>query len=119
MILSFLPCYGPRRSGALRAVRGKTTLLAPELVALSSPSGEVTRVKARGGVEVTEGTRWAQGRFADYDVEQGRLVVTGAPQARDGRNRMKGSKVTFLSGTEFLEVENATTLIEVDSKKVP
>ena len=28
------------------------------------------------------------------------------------------TKVTFFSGSEFLEVENATTIIEVDKKKV-
>ena len=31
---------------------------------------------------------------------------------------MKGTKVTFFTGSEFLEVENATTVIEVDRKKV-
>lgn len=107
-------------TGHVKAVKGKTTLLAPELVAISDQAtGEVTRVKARGGVEVTEGDRWARGQNGDYDVPAGRLVVTGAPQARDGRTRMKGTKVTFLTGTEFLEVENAVTLIDVDKKKVP
>lgn len=104
-------------TGHVKAVKGKTTLLAPELTAISDEkSGEVTRVKARGGVEVTEGDRWARGQFGDYDVPAGRLVVTGAPQARDRSTRMKGTKVTFLTGTEFLEVENAVTLIDVPKK---
>lgn len=106
-------------SGHVKAVRGKTTLLAPELTATTNAAGDVTRVKARGGVEVTEGDRWARGQFGDYEVDAGRLTVTGNPQARDGKTRMKGTKVTFLTGTEFLEVENATTLIEVDKKKGP
>ncbi|MBL8911463.1 MAG: hypothetical protein JNM17_12285 [Archangium sp.] len=107
-------------TGKVKAVKGKTTLLAPELTAISDEkTGEVTRVKARGGVEVTEGDRWARGQFGDYDVPAGRLVVTGSPQAKDGRTKMKGTRVTFMTGTEYLEVENAVTLIDVDKKKVP
>lgn len=106
-----------RWTGHVKAVKGKTTLLTPDLLAISGTNGEVTRVKARGGAEVTEADRWARGQFADYDVEAGRLVVTGNPQARDGKVRMKGTKVTFLSGTEFLEVENATTIITPDGAK--
>jgi lipopolysaccharide transport protein LptA len=106
-----------RWKGHVKAVKGKMTLFAPEVLAISQPNGDISRVKARGGVEVTEGDRWARGQFGDYEVEPGRLTVTGNPQARDGKTRMKGTKVTFLTGSEFLEVENATTLIEVDKKK--
>ena len=105
-------------TGHVRAVKGKTTLLAPELTANYDEQGDIDRVHARGGVEVTEGDRWARGQNADYDVPKGQLVVTGKPQARQGKTRMTGTKVTFFSGSEFLEVENAKTVIEVDKKKV-
>lgn len=104
-------------SGHVVARRGETTLLAPELVATYDEQGTITRVNARGGVEATERDRWARGQRGDYDVARGVLVVTGQPQARQGKNRMKGTKVTFFSGTDFIEVENATTVIEVDKKK--
>lgn len=106
-------------AGHVRAVKNKTVVVAPELTAHYGADGEIDRVKGRGGVDVTEGDRWARGQFADYDVPKGLLVVTGNPQARDGKTRMKGTKVTFFSGQEFLEVENATTVIEVEKKKVP
>jgi lipopolysaccharide transport protein LptA len=105
-------------TGHVHAVKGKTVLLAPEVTAHYDEAGEVDRVLARGGVEVTEGDRWARGQNADYDVPKGMLVVTGKPTARQGKTRMKGTKVTFMTGTEFLEVENAVTVIEVDKKKV-
>jgi lipopolysaccharide transport protein LptA len=105
-------------TGHVKAVKGKTTLLAPELTATYDEQGEINRVLARGGVDVTEGDRWARGTNADYDVPKGLLVVTGKPQARQGKTRMTGTKVTFFSGSEFLEVENAKTVIEVDKKKV-
>jgi lipopolysaccharide transport protein LptA len=117
-----LTLEGPKNEatwrGHVRAVKGKTTVLAPELTARYDAAGEIDRVLGRGGVEVTEGDRWARGQFADYDVPKGVLVVTGKPQARQGKTRMRGTKVTFLTGTDFLEVENATTVIEVEKKKV-
>ncbi len=103
-------------TGKVRAVKDKTVLLAPELTAFYDDAGEVTRVKARGGVEVTEGDRWARGQQGDYDVPNGVLVVTGNPQARQKKTRLRGTKVTFFTGTDFLEVENATTIIEGEKK---
>ncbi len=103
--------------GHVVAKRGETTLTAPELTAISDDQATITKVQARGGVEATERDRWAKGQRGDYDVESGVLVVTGNPQARQGTSRMKGTKVTFHSGTDFVEVENATTVIEVDQKR--
>ncbi len=103
-------------TGKVRAVKGKTVLIAPELTAFYDDKGEVTRVKARGGVEVTEGDRWARGQQGDFDVAKGVLVVTGNPQARQNKTRLRGTKVTFVQGSDVIEVENATTLIEGEKK---
>ncbi|MCC6337818.1 MAG: hypothetical protein IT380_27965 [Myxococcales bacterium] len=104
-------------SGHVRVTRGATVLTAPEITAHYDERGEITRVQAKGGVEAAERDRWARGQRADYDVKRGVLVVTGNPEARQGKNRMKGSKVTFLPGTDFVEVENATTVIDVAPKR--
>ncbi|MEW5742456.1 MAG: LptA/OstA family protein, partial [Myxococcota bacterium] len=104
-------------TGHVRVTRGPTLITAPELIAHSDERGEITRVQAKGGVEATERDRWARGQRADYDVKRGVLVVTGNPEARQGKNRMRGSKVTFLPGADFIEVENATTVIEVAPKR--
>ena len=103
--------------GHVVAKRSDTTITAPELTALYDDGGNITRLQARGGVEATEKDRWARGQRGDYDVDKGVLVVTGQPQAKQGNNRMKGTKVTFFTGADFLEVENATTVIEVEPKK--
>lgn len=108
-----------RWTGHVKVVRGKTTLLTPELLASYDDAGTVTRVQAKGGVEATEGDRWARGQRGDYDVAKGVLVVTGKPEARQGQSRMRGTKVTFFSGTEFLEVENATTVIDTAKEPRP
>lgn len=104
-------------TGHVRAVKASTLLLAPKLTATWGADGEITRIKAKGGVEVTDADRWARGREADYDVPRGVLVVTGNPQARQNGTRLRGTKVTFFTASEFLEVENATTIIEGGKKK--
>jgi len=105
--------------GHVVARRSATTITAPELTAVYDDQGTITKVLARGGVEATEKDRWARGQRGDYDVQTGVLVVTGQPQARQGTNRMKGTRVTFFTGSDFIEVENATTVIEVESKRPP
>lgn len=108
-----------RWTGKVRAVRGKLTLLTPELLATYDDAGSVTRVQARGGVEATEGDRWVRGQRGDYDVGKGVLVITGKPEARQGKSRLKGTKVTLRVGTELLEVENATTVIDTSRSRAP
>ncbi len=103
--------------GHVKAVRGPTTLLAPELDATWNEAGEITRLIARGGVEALEPTRQAKGKTADYDVVKGVLVVTGNPEAVQGNNRMRGSKVTFFPNSEFVEVENVTSTITLQKKQ--
>jgi lipopolysaccharide export system protein LptA len=102
--------------GHVKVTRGPTVLTTPELTAHYDERGEITRVQAKNGVEATERDRWARGQRADYDVKRGVLVVTGSPEARQGKHRMKGTRVTFFPGTDLVEVENATTVIEVDKK---
>lgn len=108
-----------RWTGKVRAVRGKLTVLTPELLATYDDAGAVTRVQARGGVEATEGDRWARGQRGDYDVGKGLLVITGKPEARQGKSRLTGTRVTLVVGTELLEVENATTVIDTAKGKTP
>jgi lipopolysaccharide transport protein LptA len=103
--------------GHVRAKTEQTLLTAPQVTATYDEHGTIKRVQAQGGVEVFEKDRWAKGQRADYDVGKGVLVVTGSPEARQGRNRTRGTKVVFYSGTDFVEVENATSVIEVEKSK--
>jgi lipopolysaccharide transport protein LptA len=103
--------------GAVKASRGPTTLTAPTLTARYDQAGEVTQLDARGGIETTEGDRWARGQRATYDVKRGLLVVTGNPEARQGATHLKGSRVTLRAGSQVVEVDNAVTVISVNKGK--
>jgi lipopolysaccharide transport protein LptA len=99
--------------GDVRARRGTLTVRCPELTAFYDAQGEVQRLEGRGGVEATDKDRWARGQRMAYDVASGRLEVTGQPQARQGTSRMRGSRVTFFREKDLIEVEDATTSLEV------
>lgn len=102
--------------GHVRAVRGPTVMTAPELEATWDDSGSITRMIARGGVEAVEPKRRARGQRADYDVTKGTLVVTGNPEAHTDTSHMRGTRVTFFPDSDFVEVENATTILDVKRK---
>ncbi len=106
-------------SGHVKAKRADTTLLAPLMTATYDGQGTITKIEARGGVEATSGTKWARGQRADYDARRGILVVTGNPEARQGKNRMRGSKFIFYQGIDMLEGENVTSIIEAGKTNKP
>jgi lipopolysaccharide export system protein LptA len=105
-------------SGHVRAKRGPTKLKCDRLIAHYSNAQEITRIECIGGVEVEDGDRWAKGERADFDNVAGVLVVTGSPEARQGPNHMRGTKVTFRVEQDTLEVENAQAIFET-SKGMP
>lgn len=103
-------------TGHVNAKKTTTTMRAPTLVARYDDKGTITRVEARGGVVVTDKDRWARGARADYDAAAGRLVVTGKPEAKQGASHITGRSVTFVSGSDVLEVEDARSVIDVKEK---
>jgi lipopolysaccharide export system protein LptA len=104
-------------SGRVKAVRGDTTISCGRLVAEYTRAQEITRIECVDGVEVTSGERWAKGERAVFDNIAGVLVVTGSPEARQGPNRMAGTKVTFNIDRDTIEVENARTIFEMQPNK--
>jgi lipopolysaccharide export system protein LptA len=80
---------------------------------------QVQRVECVGNVEAVDGDRSAKGERADFDVASGTLVVTGSPEARQGPNYMRGTKVTLTVGNRRIRVENAETIFETSPEGLP
>jgi lipopolysaccharide export system protein LptA len=101
-------------TGRVRARRGTTHLQCDRAVAHYASAGnkEVTRLECAGNVVVTDRDRWATGEHADFDNLAGILVVSGSPQARQGGNTMKGSKVVFNLVQDTVEVHDARAVFE-------
>ena len=80
---------------------------------------QVQRVECVGNVVAVDGDRTAKGERADFDVPTGTLVVTGSPEARQGPNYMRGTKVTLTVGNRRIRVENAETIFETSPEGLP
>jgi len=80
---------------------------------------QVQRVECVGNVVAVDGDRTAKGERADFDVPSGTLVVTGSPEARQGPNYMRGTKVTLTVGNRRIRVENAETIFETSPEGMP
>jgi lipopolysaccharide export system protein LptA len=86
------------------------------LIAHYTKDQEVTRIECLGNVEVFDGDKWAKGERADFDNITGVLEVTGSPEAKQGKNHVKGTKVIFYKEKDTIKVENATTVFESTSQ---
>jgi lipopolysaccharide export system protein LptA len=98
--------------GHVKAVRGTTHLSCERLIAYYTSEQEVTRAECIGNAVVTDGDKWAKGDHADFNNVTGILEVTGSPEARQGHNHVRGTKVIFSVDKDTIEVENAAAIFK-------
>lgn len=65
---------------------------------------EIEQVIAEGNVRIKQGTRVALGERAVLYHPQGRIVLTGSPEVRDGDNFIKGQEITVYLNDKRSEV---------------
>jgi len=89
-------------SGHAIAVRGEVVLKGDRILVYyksaensKDKEGEVDRIEVQGNVIVTQGERTAQGKHAVYRQGIGEITLTGDATLREGRNVVKGDKVTW------------------------
>jgi len=59
-------------------------------------TGDLERIEAKGRVSVTRGSRVATGDEAVYDQGAEKIVMTGNAIMREGKNVVRGHKITLL-----------------------
>jgi lipopolysaccharide export system protein LptA len=59
-----------------------------------SPAGDLERIEARGHVNITQGTKVVTGELAVYYQDDQKIVLTGNPVMRDGKNTISGDIIT-------------------------
>jgi lipopolysaccharide export system protein LptA len=101
--------------GHVKVKRGTTNITCDRMLSHYTEDQEVSRVECHGNVEVLDQDKWAKGDRADFDNITGILIVTGDPEAKQGGNHVRGTKVIFSVDTDTIEVENATAIL----KKAP
>jgi len=98
--------------GHVKVKRGTTNISCNRLNAHYTQDQEVSRVECIGNVEVLAEDKWAKGDHADFDNATGVLIVTGNPEAKQGGNHVRGTKVVFKVDNDIIEVDNATALLK-------
>jgi len=76
-------------------------------------------VRALGAVDTEGSARRLLGERGDFDNRTGILEVTGSPEAKEGSNHVRGTKVIFYKEKDTIHVENATTLFDNPPKEPP
>lgn len=105
--------------GKVRARHDDMLLTCDRLVASYTAEQEIRRMSCIGNVQVEDGETWARGERADFDPDRGTVVVTGSPEARQGGNHLKASRVTFRIGSDVLEIDNAQAIIRTSPSGAP
>ena len=73
-------------------------------------TGDLEKIEAKGNVIVTQKEKIATGEEAVYFQDSGQIVMTGNATLRDGKNIIKGDKVTVF-------VNEDRGIVEADQKK--
>jgi lipopolysaccharide export system protein LptA len=73
-------------------------------------TGDLDRIEAVGHVSVTQGNRVATGDMAVYDQDAERIIMTGGAVMREGKNVVRGNKITLL-------IKDHRGVVEAEDKK--
>lgn len=80
-------------------------------------TSEVTQIVAEGGVRIVQLDRRATGEKAVFHNAEKKIVLTGRPVVRQGKNVMIGEKITILIDRNWVEVERADVTISPQEVK--
>jgi lipopolysaccharide transport protein LptA len=101
----------------VHAIRNDLDLRCDKMtVSYTGDQSNITHAVGVGRVKVVEGERWGTGDQADFDNLSGVLVVTGSPVCHQGKNVLRGSKITFYTGTDLMDVDQADVWVESAGK---
>lgn len=86
-------------------------------------TSELTQIVAEGAVRIVQLDRRATGEKAVFHNAEKKIVLTGRPVIRQGKNVVIGEKITILIDRDWLEVERADVTISPEGiegkSKVP
>lgn len=74
-------------------------------------SSDVTQIVAEGAVRIVQLDRRATGEKAVFHNAEKKIVLTGRPVVRQGKNVVIGEKITILIDRDWVEVERADVTI--------
>lgn len=98
-------------SGGVKATRGDIVFTANTMIVSYDDKGNIVKIDAHGNVKLTRQTKVLTAGRAVYYTKKEQVVFTGSPQAKDGRNLIKGSKMTYYIKEDRSVVENSKVFL--------
>ncbi len=104
-------------TGSVKAVKGETTFYADKMVVYyTSDDKKVDRIDATGNIKLVKEDSVITAENAIYTAKDESVVFTGNPEARDSKNLVKGTKMTYFLKEEYSIVENSSVFIKDKEK---
>ncbi len=97
--------------GNVVVVDPQMTLYADKMTVLFSLSNRVSEIKAEGKVYIVQQDKQARADVAQYNVDQGIIVMTGKPQVNRGSDILTGDRITFWRDQNKMLVEPRARLV--------
>ena len=86
-------------------------ILADKMTVFFDDNNRTKTIKCEGDVYIIQDDKKAKSQVATYDVESGKIVLTGNPQITQEKNILTGDVVTFFRDDNRLLVEPRAKLV--------
>jgi lipopolysaccharide export system protein LptA len=123
-------------TGAVKTVKGEVTLYCDEMLVYytspeennrrpvktdagdkSSGSGKIKQIDANGSVKLVKENQTVTSKKAVYFADEDKVIFTGNPVAKDGKNVVTGTKMTYYMSDDRSIVENSRVLLIEEEKE--
>lgn len=81
------------------------------LTVLFAADNKVASIEAQGNVVIRQGERKATGDKAVYEVNEGKVVMSGSPVVQSGRDQLSADTITFWRGSNRILCEPNARLV--------
>src|SRR3990172_8349244 len=100
-------------TGNVAAEQKDMTIYSDELKIYYTEGDDVREIIAIGNVKITQPNRIATGEKAVYTKADGKVVLTGNPQAKQGNDTVKGDRITvFLNDNKSIVESDGTSRVK-------
>ncbi|MBF0538125.1 MAG: lipopolysaccharide transport periplasmic protein LptA [Nitrospirae bacterium] len=100
-------------TGDVKAVKGETTFYADKMVVYYTGSdNRIDHIDATGNIKLVKEDSVVTAERAVYVASDDSVVFTGSPEARDSKNLITGTRMTYFLKDEYSIVENSSVYIK-------
>lgn len=97
--------------GSVIAKQGVSTVYSDWIEVTYSKEGDIKKLHAKGRVKLIDGTRMITSDEALFFNDEGKIIFTGTPVAKEKESIITGTKMTYYIDTGHSIVENSRVVI--------